>query len=43
MTLAFEVATAGVVGGLAALIKPERLPAVEPALAAVGTTTRMAA
>lgn len=43
LTLLLVTGLAGAVGGIAALIKPERLAQVQPALAAVGTTTRMAA
>src|SRR5262249_6617813 len=41
MTLLLLTGVAGVVGGLAALIKPERLATMKPAL--VGTDTRVAA
>jgi hypothetical protein len=38
LTLLLVTGVAGVVGGLAALIKPERAVTAQPALAAVGTT-----
>jgi hypothetical protein len=43
LTLLLVTGVAGVVGGLVALVKPERPAALQPALAPVGTTTRMAA
>lgn len=43
LTLLIVTGVAGVVGGLAALIKPERLPSVSPALAPVGVDSRYAA
>ncbi|HEX5060885.1 MAG TPA: hypothetical protein VFV99_16070 [Kofleriaceae bacterium] len=43
LTLLLVTGVAGLVGGLAALIKPERLATGQPALAAVGTSTRIAA
>ncbi len=43
LTLLLVTGIAGVIGGLIALVKPERLLAVKPALAAVGTDTRIAA
>jgi hypothetical protein len=43
LTMLLLTGVAGVVGGLIALVKPERLVAVKPALAAVGTDTRIAA
>lgn len=43
LTLLLVTGVAGVVGGLIALVKPERLVTVQPALATVGTSTRIAA
>ena len=43
LTLLLGTGVAGLVGGLIALVKPERAVIVQPALAAVGTTTRIAA
>lgn len=43
LTFLLLTGVAGVIGGLMALVKPERLAAVQPAAVAVGTTTRNAA
>jgi hypothetical protein len=43
LKLLLVTGVAGLVGGIAALVKPERLATVSPALAAVGTQTRIAA
>jgi hypothetical protein len=43
LTLLLVTGVAGVVGGLAALIKPERLATVTPALATAGADSRFAA
>jgi hypothetical protein len=43
LTLLLLTGIAGVVGGIATLVKPERLVTVQPALAAVGTDSRYAA
>ena len=43
LTLLILTGVAGVVGGIATLIKPERLATVTPALATVGTDSRFAA
>jgi hypothetical protein len=43
LTLLLITGVAGVFGGIAALVKPERLATVNPALAAVGTDSRFAA
>lgn len=43
LTLLLVTGIAGVIGGLIALVKPERLATVQPALATVGTDTRIAA
>ncbi len=43
LTLLLVTGVAGLVGGLAALVKPERATTAQPGLAAVGTTTRIAA
>jgi hypothetical protein len=43
LTLLLVTGVAGVIGGLITLVKPERLASAKPALAAVGTETRVAA
>jgi hypothetical protein len=43
LTLLLVTGVAGVVGGIATLIKPERLPTVQPAMATVGADSRFAA
>ena len=43
LTLLVVTGVAGIVGGLVALVKPERGATVQPTLATVGTSTRMAA
>jgi len=43
LTLLLVTGIAGVVGGIATLVKPERLPTVAPALAPVGVDSRYAA
>ena len=43
LTMLLLTGVAGIAGGLAALIKPERLATVKPAVAAVGADSRFAA